>query len=562
MEARQLKSSITKYDVSDMYGFITKLINGILEKIFKGTSIVKHISIDYRFIKASGIREAIKLFGERAKINEDGQIEVTIVDGIEELQDSFTLINTGLKIEGSSIYRVKDSNLLIYGAKGQQSIKVAKTLDGSDILNKDIMEMIKSLGQQVDEIQKQGIIRKEGEGLSISEDILEIGELELQGKTTQQISQFIASGLEVKRAIGIMYGQKTIIDLKAVTDIEKLRATVYNGRARKVISKRQYDNLNLSKEDMEKLKEAGIEIYIDNGEEVLIEKEIEGYKRNGVAGQVIRDEKGVRIRDYKVEEEIEIKEILEVKDIEREIITSEKPVMIGINILTEHFKQGNITNIQREFGALLGKIKMTFNIGELNRNDIESMGYNISFERIPQLSKEEIGRLFDNGEIADKERIIEVIGADTEFGIVLRTIKDKETEERFRQIIVERILAKEKLIERGNVLEGTELREKNMEKVLGQMLKRQIEQRYVEKEAKMEGITKTNAAEELMKAIERLKELDKEGNKEDTAEQAELVNNIIEIILYDGERIKKEQMQQQADTGNMAKSYRSMLAAA
>ena len=103
---------------------------------------------------------------------------------------------------------------------------------------------------------------------------------------------------------------------------------------------------------------------------------------------------------------------------------------------------------------------------------------------------------------------------------------------------------------------------KNMEKVLGQMLKRQIEQRYIEKEAKMEGITKTNAAEELMKAIERLKELDKEGNKEDTAEQTELVNNIIEIILYDGERIKKEQMQQQADTGNMAKSYRSMLAAA
>ena len=542
--------------------WLNKVAPRIAKTIVKQASIVKHISIDYRFIKASGIREAIKLFGERAKINEDGQIEVTIVDGIEQLQDSFTLINTGLKIEGSSIYRVKDSNLLIYGAKGQQSIKVAKTLDGSDILNKDIMEMIKSLGQQVDEIQTQGIIRKEGEGLSISEDILEIGELELQGKTTQQISQFIASGLEVKRAIGIMYGQKTIIDLKAVTDIEKLRATVYNGRARKVISKRQYDNLNLSKEDMEKLKEAGIEIYIDNGEEVLIEKEIEGYKRNGVAGQVIRDEKGVRIRDYKVEGEIEIKEILEVKDIEREIITSEKPVMIGINILTEHFKQGNITNIQREFGALLGKIKMTFNIGELNRNDIESMGYNISFERIPQLSKEEIGRLFDNGEIADKERIIEVIGADTEFGIVLRTIKNKETEERFRQIIVERILAKEKLVERGNVLEGTELREKNMEKVLGQMLKRQIEQRYVEKEAKMEGITKTNAAEELMKAIERLKELDKEGNKEDTAEQTELVNNIIEIILYDGERIKKEQMQQQADTGNMAKSYRSMLAAA
>ena len=95
------------------------MIKWVLATIFKGASVVRHIVIDYKFIKASGIKEAIELFGEGAKLNEEGQIEVAIVDEIEQLKDTFTLVNTGLKINGSSIYRIKDSDLLMYGARGQ-----------------------------------------------------------------------------------------------------------------------------------------------------------------------------------------------------------------------------------------------------------------------------------------------------------------------------------------------------------------------------------------------------------------------------------------------------------
>ena len=564
----------------------TKWLNNISPRlatmIVKGASIVKHVVIDYKFIKASTIKETIEMLGKGPILNENGQIEVAIVDDIEFLQDSYVLINTGLKINGTSIYRIKDSNLLIYGAKGQQSIKIAKVLDGSDLLNKDIIEMLKANGEDIDKIQTQGIITKDGQGISVSEDIIEIGEMELEGKSPAERRQFIASSLEVKRAMGIMYGQKTIIDLKSVTDPEKLKATIYNGRARKVISIDQFENLNLTKEDIENLKKEGIEIYIDLtkeqidklskgeiSEEEIKEKIKEIYEKTKdmeIAGQVIRDKDGIRIKDYSVEEEIKIKEILKIEDIEREILTSQTPVMVGINILTEHFKQGNITAVQREFGALLGKIKMTFNIGDLNINDIENMGYNISFDRIPELKQEQIDELFEkvgnNMQIASNEKLIEVIGAETEFAIVLKSINNKEAEKRFREIIVERILAKKTLLERGNVFEGTELKDKNMEKILGKMLMRQIEKQYVDKVAKMNGVTNGNAASELIKDIERLKLLDKLGNEEETAEQADLVNDIIEIILYDGERIKKDQIQQQDDSGNLSKNYRTMLAAA
>ena len=55
-----------------------------------------------------------------------------------------------------------------------KSIKIVKTLNGSDLLNKDIIEMLKANGENAEEIQTQATVTRAGEGISISDDIVEI----------------------------------------------------------------------------------------------------------------------------------------------------------------------------------------------------------------------------------------------------------------------------------------------------------------------------------------------------------------------------------------------------
>jgi hypothetical protein len=253
------------------------------------------------------------------------------------------------------------------------------------------------------------------------------------------------------------------------------------------------------------------------------------------------------------------------KTLEEIILSADSPILIGINLLKEQLKQKNINVVQREFGALLGKIKITLNIGTLSLYDVESMGYSVSFDKIPVLNEEQIDALFvevdGKKQIADKDRLIEGIGTETAFAVILQTIKDETVEKKFREVIVDRILAKRKLLERANVMEGTELKNKSAEKTIGEMLRRQIEQRYADTTPNMDGVDTKNAHDNLMNDIESLKRLDELKTDEDTQDQQALVNRIIELILYDSERIKKGQIEN-VESGNLPKDYRAMLAAA
>lgn len=557
--------------------WLNKIAPRLAQKILRQASIVKHIAIDYRFIKASGIQEAIKMFGKNARLNEDGQVEVAIVEDIEQLQNSFTLINTGLKINGASIYRIKDSDLLMFGAKGQQSIKIVQAIDGTEQLKKSVKEMLNAMGEQIDEVETQGIVRKDGEGIEIKEGVIEIGEMSLKGKTSQQIKEFITSSLEINRATGIMYGQKTIIDLghdesiKIVSNddnnLEKLKLAIENGRARKVITKEQYDSLkkdkNNEKEDgfkeyLIELRENGIELYIDNSNGLLSEQEIENSKKDGIVGQIITKEGKVLIHDYYSEDKTELlkvdSEILKKKSLEQIILSSDKPIFVGIEILKEQFKQQNINVVQREFGALLGKIKLGLNIGTLNQYDVENMGYNISFEKVPELTQEQISGLFEKDEtgklqIVSKDKITQTIGTENSFAIILNSIKDEKTQIRFKEILVERILAKSSL-KQQNKEYG--LKDKKMEILLGQMLLKQVDKKdkqTINLDDNFKG-TKEDIIRKIMEETQRANE----GNE--TA-----INTIIEIILVYGEDRKLKQIEGE-EQKNISSGYRAMLSAA
>ena len=554
--AAQIREFLDKYmPVAEKASKISARLGRIVEKMIIGASVVKHIAIDYKFIKSSGIQDAIKIFGTNAKLSEEGKIEIGIVEDIEEANKVYELENTGIKINGSSIYRVAGSDLLLYGAKGNSAVKVAQVINGTNTIKEEIKKILNKEGIEADEIETEGIVRTSKEGIGIKEGLLEIGEMELEGKTAKQINTFITSSLEVKRAIGIMFAQKTIVGLESITDVNKLKIAIENGRTRKVITEEQYKMLNMTKEEIDGLREQGIEIYIDGNES---KKE---YMENGISGQIIREADGVKIRDYYMQEDVEIKEILtEQESVEQALVNQEKPVLVDIEILKKQFKsQRDITNIQRELGALLGKIKVNMKIGELTANDIENMGYNVSFDRVPQLKEKELEDLM---RAETKDDVISLIGAESEFAIILKSIKTKELTQTFIELIKERILAKKSLLESKNELEGAELQEKKQEIMLGKMLYRQIKNKYSDtKEVDMDDVTGANATAKLMENIEKLKGLDSQNKSKDTREQEVLVNTIIEIILYDGKRVKGDVIKEQKSE-DMSKTYRAMLAAA
>ena len=238
---------------------------------------------------------------------------------------------------------------------------------------------------------------------------------------------------------------------------------------------------------------------------------------------------------------------------EDKIINGENLIMIDIELLKKSFQGSNIIESFTKLGALTGKIKMTMGIGNIGIRDIENVGYNIRFEEIPEISESDIQKLI---KATTKEEILNIIGQQNGFAIILTSLKDEKVN-RFKELITERILAKKALTESATAIDGTELEDKKIEIMLGKMLFRQIN--YTDKQTIKEELMSQG---QLMKVLEQLKEMDNSQKGAETPEQQILVNTIIQLILlYDGQRVKGNQLQKQTAVGDIS-TYRSMLAAA
>jgi hypothetical protein len=202
---------------------------------------------------------------------------------------------------------------------------------------------------------------------------------------------------------------------------------------------------------------------------------------------------------------------------------------------------------------LLGKIKKISNLGQLNQNDIENMGYNISFEKVPTLTQDQIEKMFekvgDELQITDKDKLIEIIGPETEFAIMLKTIKNKDTEKRLKEIAVERILAKAALIEKDKEFG---LKDKRLEILLGRMLLAQVNN--TDKQS-------TNISADFKGGMNKIMEKIKEETAKAMQKDEAAINTVVELILVYGDNYKEKQLSRQTDT-NDVRNYRAMLVAA
>nr|MCR4663595.1 HD domain-containing protein [Endomicrobiaceae bacterium] len=523
----------------------------LAEKIVRQASIIKHIVIDYKYIKASGIKEAINMFGSNTYLDENGNVHippVMIVDNLEQMQKDYVLENTGIKVNGRSVYRIKDEGLLIYGAQGIDGSSISKAINDSSVLKEAIEEMIREKGYKGIKVEVEGVIQEEGqEGISFEDGITIIGSKEIEGKSAEYITDYVSSSIEIKRSMGIMYSQKAFISLESITETEKLEKAIKQGRARKIISKEQYEQLELTKEEIISMKENGIEIYVDYGNDIA-----NNLKEEAISGQVIREYGKVYIYDYYSEEETEIDEIGEeaaIVNIEDILVNSQKPIMIDIKVLASKLQKENILDAYKGLNTLIGNIKIRTGLGSISQADIENLAYNIDYNKIPEL--ESINKENLKEATTDDLILLLQIEDNSEIGIILKAIrKNKDLDEtRFIEIIKERVLAKAALKESDKEFG---LKDKKLEIMLGKMLLQQIgnnDKQTVNIDDSFTG-NKDNVIKKIME------ETEKAMQKDEVA-----INTIIEIILVYGDSYKNKQMAKELDK-NDARNYRAMLAAA
>ena len=554
--AQQVASLTNRYNITKQDSIKTKIVKSILGIIFKGASIVKHIAIDYRYIKASGIQEAISMFGNNTYMDEYGQIHIPPVLIVNDLKGLKNLNNTGIKVNGRYIYQVGQKGMLIYGAEGVNSEDISMAVNESQMIKDAIEQMIREKGYEGVSVEVDGVIQGEGEGVRFENGITIIGTDELQNKSADYIDGYVSSSIELKRSMGVMYSQKALISLESIDDTEKLRQALKQGRARKIISKAQYDQLQMPYEELMTMREAGIEIYVDSNE---ID---ENLKKAGITGQIIRKDNQIFIHDYYTQEDVEVEEVGEnnsLTDIENMLVNSQKLILIDIKVLANKFQKENILGAYKGLNTLIGNIKLKTGIGQLSETDIKSLGYNLDYNKLPQLTLSKPLQEYTKAEIEDMlTASILSMDTNTEIRIILKAIdKNDALKDLFTQIIKERILAKTALTQ--NYKEFG-LRDKKLEILLGQMLFMQMDNKnkatidltYIDSDGTQKEVT--GKENDLINKITQ--DTEKAMRKDEVA-----INSIIEIILVYGDSYKDKQMAKQLDV-NDARNYRAMMAAA
>ena len=110
--------------------------------------------------------------------------------------------------------------------------------------------------------------------------------MEFEKIQASQIKEFELSCLEIKHVLGIMCGEKTLIDLKSLSQ-EELLTAIESGRARKVITLEQYNQLMklnlLNSDKISELLKNGIEIYVQSNDINI------SCAQNKIAGQIIEE---------------------------------------------------------------------------------------------------------------------------------------------------------------------------------------------------------------------------------------------------------------------------------
>ena len=514
--------------------FLTSLKNTVSSLFKKKEETIKIVYLNQQNIKFES-EFPLSILDTTTKT-----LKIYISDNTSQF-DKKDLINTGLKVNDEIIWQYKKDNNLIFVADGLDFKDIAKVINNSRKLKKQIKKFL-NLKSNIDlNIEAALIIDKDSDDVYIEDNIF-----------VTNSNNFSSSFTEILRVLGIVFAQKMMISL-VDTSNENLYQAIINGSVKKVITKDQFEYLKNKFEQENKdviqeiisLREKGIELYI------IYDSDIDDnyYRQFGFSGKI----KGTMIYDYFSQEEIEIENVpenIQIKELEKKIIYSKTPLLIKLNVLQRIFSyQNNILDTYNAFDALLGKIKIKLGLKKISSNDIKEFAYNINLSQLQVIDETQID-LMINSNINDftsnlsihQNNIISVILNDTKIS--------KENKEIFLNIIKQRILIKMKL-QKQNI---ENINDNKMERLLGQLLLIQYTKTKTNKEREevdkdiLEDINLSN----FMNKINSL------HRKAIAEENIVAVNTMIEIILFiQDTRIEKIETKQISIFG-----YKQMLAAA
>ncbi|MFA6614209.1 MAG: HD domain-containing phosphohydrolase, partial [Endomicrobiia bacterium] len=541
------------------------------------TSIVKHIVIDYKYVKSTGLQETIKKFGNNVTVDEKGQVHIPpilIVEDIEEIPAEERK-NTGLKIKGKTIWQVETKGILVYGAKGALLEDVSKTL-GVDVIKEELEKNFRKEGHKINLVVDTIMASNtQKERIVFEKNITTLRTDEIQRRNSKEQSEYIGSVLEIRSAIAVSQGEKIIVSLEKIEDKELLLQKIKNGKSRKIITVGQYEKLKSKNENIDQelmnLRKEGIEIYIQFSNEQINRD----YRQKGFSGYIVGD----KLTDYYSGDTINIKLIdnsdtVTLKYLEEMMTSSQEPLVVNIDILEKVFKQNrDILDSYDMLNLLIGSIETTFKIGNLSPLDAKEMVYNMNFTKIPDISKEkrqELANLTDEEltDIYNIKSILELSGSDV-ISITMQELENvEETKKMFMKTMRERILAKS-MLQENNKNYG--LKDRELEILLGKSIVKQfknndkkttdISDEFIGNETNMlMFINKLQSDVEIINT-ELIIESDKIKLVELQQKKEIAINTTIELILVFADD-NKFKIINKVESTNDAKNYRSMLSAA
>ncbi|MDD5020579.1 MAG: hypothetical protein PHR82_00385 [Endomicrobiaceae bacterium] len=518
----------------------TEWITHFVYNLFEIKKIDKNISVKF---------ESVDTFNSMQNLSTDSAISVLLVKDIKNM-DPDKLINTGLKVNGETIWQIDREGVVSFGASNTNIQDLAMVLNGSRILERQLRKVLKLKNMNLN-VESSAVIDEKSEEMYFQNTIAVVNN-----------NKYVQSMLKAFKSIAFMYSQKTMISLEGVSN-NKLYQSLTNGKVRKIITPEQFeyiksliekDNKNVSEEILN-LRQQGIEIYVKENE--LTDK----YKEYGIIGLLLNNE----IYDYYTAEKTEIETVdarITLQELERKLINSEKPLLIDIASLQNIFKSTrNIVGAYSGLEALIGNIKIKFGFKNIQAKDMENFAYAIDMNDIPAVSDEDINEMV----VADIVGFTGVLQLDDSniISIILRDTGINENNKKlFLNIIKEKVLLKnaqqnkEREVNLKYLKYG--LKDKKLEILLGKALWLRIQlagNQSIDGQKNIDDNLSNLTPLEIMKKITEL------SQQAFDSRDSKAIDTIIELIMTCAEEYKNDDMVPVA-TNDLLREYKSMLAAA
>ncbi|MCL2144533.1 MAG: metallophosphoesterase [Endomicrobia bacterium] len=196
-------------------------------------NITAHIIIDYHYIKASGLIEAVNEFGSAAALTEEGRVNlinlpVYIISELPENYQELALKNTGVSLEGNYLWVGKLKGAVVVYAKDIDPQIIAQELDSNRMINKFIKENAsKTIKKSLKNISMT-FIEVDHNAASRSINISENGNIKVSKDLMQEnakrgtLAEFSASLRKGHNADAKTYSDGIIHDINDIDTLEYL----------------------------------------------------------------------------------------------------------------------------------------------------------------------------------------------------------------------------------------------------------------------------------------------------------------------------------------------------